>query len=381
MIILYIKRDEFTMTVKDAIKKMKLILFLPLGVIISYMASKSPAIVENFYSNGFYTWIAQGISRITGIFPFSAGEILFILLIIFFIYRLIFIALTIIKEPSRGKYIFLNFILNTTIFISIIYFAFIMLWGLNYHRFTFSKLSDLNIKPASINELAFLCDNLIQRGNKLREKVEENSLGVMKLSYSHSEFFKRASKGYEEISNTYPELKGQYGIPKGIFLSKALSISGISGIYSPLTFEANVNTEIPDSMLPSTTCHEIAHQRGFAREDEANFISYLACIQHPDVEFQYSGTLLALIHAMNALNRHDKGRFIDLHGKYSEGVLRDLKFIRKFWKSYEGPIERASSKLNNAYLKSNYQKDGIYSYGRMVDLLIAEYREKMVKGK
>jgi hypothetical protein len=120
----------------------------------------------------------------------------------------------------------------------------------------------------------------------------------------------------------------------------------------------------------------MAHQRGFAREDEANFIGYLVCKAHKDVDFQYSGYLLATIYSMNALYKYDIDSYNELTAKYNEGVRRDLQNNSEFWKQFEGPIEEMQEKINDSYLKSNKQADGIYSYGRMVDLLLAEYRSK-----
>lgn len=367
------------MEIKRLYKKLSLLLFLPLAILISYFASKSPYIVEEFYSNNIYRFIGQTLSTLTGVFPFSVGELLFVSVIIFFISLIVASIIKIVKKSEKGLFIFLNLLLNIIIFISIGYFSFIMVWGLNYHRLPFSEISKLDARPSSTNELVKVCERLIQQGNELRQNVPENSSGVTNLSDNKRDVFINASKGYEIASKTYSVLGGHYGRPKGVIMSKGLCVSGISGIYFPFTSEANVNTEIPDFMLPSTTAHEMAHQRGFAREDEANFISYITCNLHPDVQFQYSGTLLALIHSMNALYKYDKEKYIELRKTYSPGIVKDLKYLSEFWDSYEGPVERTSSKLNNAYLKSNYQKDGIRSYGRMVDLLIAEYRSKIGK--
>lgn len=364
------------MEIKKTQKKLLLILFLPLAILISYIASKFPYAIERLYSNTLYRFISQSLSQFTGIFPFSVGELLLTTVVIFFFATIIITIIKLIRDSDKRIHLVLNFFLNTIIVISIIYFTFIMVWGLNYHRLPFAEISKLDTKPSSTDELVIVCNDLIDRVNRMREDVQEDSLGVMKLKYDNNEVFIKASQGYDAASNLYDELGGKYGRPKGLILSRGLSISGISGIYSPFTFEPNVNIEIPDCMIPSTICHEIAHQRGFAREDEANFISYLTCNLHPDIEFQYSGTLLALIHSMNTLYKHDKDEFIKLRKRYGDGVIRDLISVREFWESYEGPVERASNKLNNAYLKSNYQKDGIQSYGRMVDLLIAEYRSK-----
>lgn len=364
------------MEMKSLLKKLYLILFLPLAILISYIASKSPSIVEKLYSNTIYRFLGQTLSNITGVFSFSVGELLFVSIIIFFISLIIISIIKAVKNSKKAIYIFANLLLNMIIFISIAYFSFIIVWGLNYHRLPFSQIAMLDTKPTSISELVNLCEDLIERGNALRENVKVDSSGVTRLSLSQEDVFINAFKGYEKASKIYTELGGSYGRPKGVLLSRGLSISGISGIYFPFTSEANVNTDIPGFMLPCTTAHEMAHQRGFAREDEANFISYLTCNSHPNVDFQYSGTLLAIIHSMNTLYKYDKEKYIELRQTYSEGILRDLKFLSKFWEAYEGPVERASSKLNNAYLKSNYQEDGIYSYGRMVDLLLAEYRSK-----
>jgi hypothetical protein len=240
----------------------------------------------------------------------------------------------------------------------------------------FSKIIGLNIRPASTKELEKLCDNLIRRANILRDLVNEDHKGVMKIEGGYSTVFDRAYLGYKNVSQIFPELGGIYGKPKAVLLSRAMSYAGISGIYFPFTFEANVNIEIPDSMLPATTSHEMAHQRGIAREDEANYIAYITCNMHPDPDFKYSGTLLALIHSMNALFKTDRNKYYALKSKFSEGVDRDLAYINKFWQSYEGPIEDASTSLNNTYLKANDQEAGVHSYGRMVDLLIAKYRLK-----
>ncbi len=121
----------------------------------------------------------------------------------------------------------------------------------------------------------------------------------------------------------------------------------------------------------------MAHQRGFAREDEANYIAYLTSTYHPHKDFQYSGTLLALIHSMNAMYRYDKEKHSKLKSEYGAGLTRDLINMNNYWKKFEGSIERASTKMNDMYLKSNMQQDGVHSYGRMVDLLLAEQRSKV----
>ncbi len=160
---------------------------------------------------------------------------------------------------------------------------------------------------------------------------------------------------------------------KVVVLSNGMSHLGIWGVYVPFTAEANVNINAPHAVIPSTTLHEMAHQRGFAREDEANYIAYLTATMHPDPDFQYSGTLMALRYTMSALFRADNDRFNELITTYSDGLRRDLDYIASFNQSNRSIISRISTEINNLYLKANAQQDGVKSYGRMIDLLMAKY--------
>jgi hypothetical protein len=269
----------------------------------------------------------------------------------------------------------LIYVTNILVILSIVFFTFIGIWGLNYYRMPFSSIAGLEVKPASVEELENLCKTLIERANTLRASVSVNSEGNVDIPGSSRDILQNCYKGYAAIASKYPQLAGKYGDPKPVFLSELMNYTGICGIYFPFTAEANVNVAIPESTLPSTASHEMAHQRGFSREDEANYIAYLACANHPDVAYRYSGVLLALIHSMNALHGSDEALASVLSESYGKGVRKDLVELREFWKRYEGPIEEATDKMNDTYLKANNQKDGVRSYGRMVDLLIAEHKQ------
>ena len=86
----------------------------------------------------------------------------------------------------------------------------------------------------------------------------------------------------------------------------------LCGVYSPFTVEANYNGDMPDYNVPHTLCHELSHLKGFMREDEANFIGYLACISSENEAFRYSGYLTGWVYAGNALARVDRKRYIEL---------------------------------------------------------------------
>lgn len=356
-------------------KKMLLILLLPMGMLLTFFASKNPLIIEKYYSSGLYRLFSQSFSFATGLLPFSLGEILFIVLILYVLSWLTRKIISIVKYPNELKKNLLKAVQDIAIFCSVLYFIFVIMWGLNYHRLPFATITDLSTQKSSVIELSDLCESLVIKANGIRENISENSDGVMEISMGKKDLYRRTNKGYEKLSEIYPQFKGSYGVPKRVFLSKVMSYMGISGIFSPFTYEANINDNIPDSLIPVTVCHEVAHQYGFSREDEANFIAYMTCMVHPDIDFQYSGTLLALIYTMNELYDYDYEKYLEVSDKYSEGLKRDLIAIDRYWQRYEGTVSKASSKLNDTYLKANSQGDGVASYGRMVDLLLAYHKK------
>lgn len=357
-------------------KQLFLISLLPLGIILTQISRIFPNFIEKFYSSLFYKIIANILSAITGFLPFSVAELIivsFATLLLWYISKTI---LDLYKSKNKKLNIIKNFVLNILATSGLIYFSFQLLWGFNYQRLPLNKLFELNVRKSSTNELAQLCARLVNSSSTLRKKINENQYGVMELPYNKKYILKTAHLGYDSASLQYTTLKGNYGRPKAILLSTPMCYTGITGFYFPFTNEANVNMIEPDSFLPFTTTHEMAHQRGFAKEDEANYIAYIACINHPDINFQYSGTLAALSYSFNALQKSDAETYKKSISTCSTGVLNDLKYNHDFWTQYSGPIEKMGNKINDTYLKSQNQQSGTNSYGAMVDLLLAEYREK-----
>jgi hypothetical protein len=171
------------------------------------------------------------------------------------------------------------------------------------------------------------------------------------------------------------------GRPKPVLASKLMSYCGITGVFFPMTGEANVNMDILDAEAPFTMCHELAHQLGYAREDEANFIAWLACDASPYADFRYSGNLMALLHLMNRLYEADSGRHGAVWGACPAGVARDLAEMGAYWEKHEGAASEASTRINDAFLKINRQQEGVASYGRMADLMLGYLRQRVALGE
>ncbi|MCX7772303.1 MAG: DUF3810 domain-containing protein [Clostridia bacterium] len=351
------------------------ILLIPVTLLIRWLVSLSPTGTEKYFSRGIYKYIMQPVSQLTGLFPFSLAEIVLLFLAIYLPLRLILLIVKAIRQKKIS--VFVPFLANIVMIGSLWYFIQNTVWNLNYERLSFAQNAGIKTQPSSVSQLEGLCALLINQTNNLRKEVTEDKNGVMTVPGRFSSISKRSLEGYIVLEKQYTFLGGRYGHPKPVLFSRFMSHTNIIGIYACLSGEANIDTDIPDMELASTTLHEMAHQRGFAREDEANYISYLACMAHPDPDFKYSGSVMALQYSMNALYSADKNRYFKLAKTYSEAYLRDLKAEQAYWKQFQGATKKIADKMNDTYLKLNGETDGVQSYGRMVDLLLAQYHDRL----
>lgn len=262
--------------------------------------------------------------------------------------------------------------------LGLVFFLFMLGSGGNYYRDTYAELSGLPVEPSSVEELSGLYETLTVQANTLREKLEscEDADGVFALPCDRDSLGMAASAAMEQLGSQEPYLRGSYPRPKAVLWSRQMSRFGITGVYFPFTVEANVNVDVAAYSLGAAMCHELSHVAGFMREDEANYLAYRACVRSGSDILAYSGTVLALIYTGNALYRADAECYSRIRSTFCAGLNRDLAADSAYWQQYEGTLaSEVGEAVNDAYLKANHQSDGVRSYGAMVDLLLAEYRQ------
>ena len=142
---------------------------------------------------------------------------------------------------------------------------------------------------------------------------------------------------------------------------------------NPLTLEAQINTNTPKLYLPTTICHEIAHQIGYSAEDEANFIGIMAAISSQNKFISYSGNIQALRYLLNEIYVIDKLKFDALIIEINEGVIKDIEIADNQLKKFKNPFEPYFKGFYDMFLKANNQKQGIRSYNMVVKLLVNYY--------
>lgn len=366
-------------------KRTFFLLLTPLSLLILWLVQINTDIAEYVFARGIYKLLSQGISFITGMIPLSVMEYEIILLPFVVIGVVIYFCCKLIrglykKQKNTGYQATLG-LLNAACAASILIFTYVLLCGVNYHRYSFGEISGLTVKDSSVEELYQLNIKLATEASELRENLQQagevlDDNGNVSVNLSDWKgMAHKAEKAFTKASETYSVLGGSYHSLKTVHFSELMSRMEITGIFWPFTMEANVNIDVPDYSIPATMCHELAHLRGFMREDEANFIAYLVCKQAEEPIFQYSGIMLALSYASNQLYKQDRDLYYQVQSLFSEGLLADLREDYYYWAKFKDTtISAVSSAMNDTYLKANKQSDGVKSYGRMVDLLLAEYR-------
>ena len=349
----------------------KRLLFPAAALGLHLAAATHPDVVEAWYSRAIFPRVAASIALLTKSLPFAAAEPLLIGALLA-LGALGVRRLRLLRGPWRARLSEAGARLAAVA--GLVYLLFLLLWGLNYQRLTFARSSGLDVRPSTARELADVACILTARADALRVGLPEDTAGVLRLTAGARDALARTPLGFAAARDRFTFLGTTGARPKPAFLSPLLSLLAISGIYSPFTAEPLVNAEVPDPDLPFCAAHEMAHAVGFAREDEANYLGSLACRLHPDADFRYSGTLAASASALEALARVDRDEARRLHDARSAAVKRDLEALTAWALRHEGPVAEASRRVNDAYLRSQGTRDGLASYGRFVDLLIAEHR-------
>ncbi|SHO53903.1 DUF3810 domain-containing protein [Anaerocolumna xylanovorans] len=365
-------------------RRVFLLLLAPVAFFFLRLAKINPDFAELIYARKIYKGVSHALSFLSDKLPFSLMEIEIKLLPFLVILGLVYFIYQIVSRKKKGRtagYIITLSLINIVCIASVLFFFYVSMAGINYHRYSFAKISGYDIEKSSAEDLYNMTLDLSERAAKVRTLIEQGGGeftkdGSVSIDKSNWEDLVNAEVvAYAKTGEEYPELKGDYKSVKAVASSKVMSAMEITGIFWPFTMEANVNTDVVDYSIPATMCHEMAHLRGFMREDEANFIAYLVCSNSDNLVLQYSGLMLALTYAGNQLYNQSPEYYEKVRATYTTEMAADLRADYYYWVQFEDTvISTASNTVNDSYLKANSQSDGVKSYGRMVDLLLAEYK-------
>lgn len=342
--------------------------FLVVQILVLQIIPFFPEFTEQMYSNGLYPMISRFSRIILGKIPFSVGDCIYFIVIIA-------VLIWFWNKRKSWKLEWKNNMLTVLSFVSVFYFLFHLLWGFNYYRQPLFEKMKIERDYTDADLLVFT-KKLIAKTNAIQSQITKNDSLKVIFPYSQEQVFEMNLNGYKNLSKDYSYFSYQNLSAKKSIISLPLTYMGFGGYLNPFTNEAQVNYLMPMYNSPTTSCHEMAHQMGYASESECNFIGFMASVKNDDLYFQYSGYSFALRYCLGNWQARDEKIFGQLLKTIHPGILKNYQESEDFWKQYETPIETGFHAFYDNFLKLNQQKDGMEGYSKFVNLMVNYYKEK-----
>jgi hypothetical protein len=333
-------------------------------------ASYFPLWIEKNYSRGLYPRISWFYRSLFGWLPVSLGDLLYaatgFLLLIKLVQFVKILARRRFKQESLS-----GSLKNFFFFAISIYVYFNLSWGLNYNRPGIAYQLGLSPHNDNANELKLVTSLLVKKVNESRKMVGNDK----NLLHSYRKVFGQAQLAYNNASVAFPFLQYRTVSIKRSLYGKMGNFLGFLGYYNPFTGEAQVNLTQPRFLVPFVSCHEIAHQLGYASESEANFVGYLAAANSDNAIFHYSAYFDLFNYANQELYLQDSIAAMNNYKLLDPLVKKDEQELRDYWRKSDNIIEPLIKIFYDHYLKANQQTKGMKSYNEVVGWLIAYYKK------
>ena len=340
---------------------------IPVVLVITIKTfSYFPDWVENIYSLQLYPFISRIQRQLFGWATISIGDLIYGLFIIYLLSLLGSTLLIVVTNNFSWKNFRTNS-LNSIKTLLWLYIIFNVLWGLNYERRGIA--AQLHLKKANYTneELKNLLCDVTEQLNLTRNKLGDSNY----VYPTEKEIITMSYNAYQNIKIQYPFLLYNNQSVKPSLLTSIVSYAGYSGYYNPFSGEAQVNTDLPKFYMPFVTCHEMAHQLGYASESEASFVGYLAAIHSSKPLFRYSALFELFLVANSELLQRDFWSGILNLKSLNPSVKKDRRIFREFILGRQNNVEPIIKNVYDQYLKANQQKSGINSYNELVGWVMA----------
>ena len=316
------------------------------------------------------------LAQWTSIVDYPVWQLLAVVLIVLVLTSLVLVVLL-----KRSLIQWLGWVLAVC---SGIFMLHTMVWGLSYHAGDLAEDLRLDTGSYNLEELTEATEYYRDKAMELAALVKRDEQGNVDFA-DFEELAKAAGEGFRILTyeKHYPVFAGSRLPVKRLGWADMYTSMGITGVTFGLTGEAAVNPQIPDVTLPFTMVHEMAHRMCIAKERDANFTGFLACSVHPDPEFQYSGYFMAYRYCYNALAGVNHPSAAAAAARVKSGVSRqlqqDMDYYSHFFSSNKNDLATDfADTVNDTYLKTSGEENGIHSYAQVCDLLVSWHIQTVV---
>ena len=348
------------------------VLYILGGVsLILYVLFRVSVPFADFFNGTVGAAVRRLLAYLTAWLPLSLAELL-LLSIPLLLVLLVVVAYRHYCDSRRSMLVYLGIIFSIAVTVGIL---FVWSFAAGYFGTPLANKLDLEREKVSREELASTAEILVRELNALSTELTADESGSSVMPYSYAEMNRKLLSAYDRVHERYAFIDTFYSRVKPVMLSEPMSYTHITGVYTFFTGEANINVHFPDYTIPFTAAHELAHQRGIAREDEANFVAFLVCLESDDPYIRYSGYLNVYEYVASALYSADRELYRKSAASLSDEVKQERAAYREFFERYrENVAASVSQSVNNGYLTSQGAPEGTRSYNLVVDLAVAYYR-------
>ena len=331
----------------------------------------------NGFVSRFSTPIRRAVGRLCYRVDFSMAEMLCVLLVLAAIAYLLW-SIAAVARTGKGGRLHRSYtaLLGAVCGGLTLGAVFCWFWGADYYTDTFQEQSGIYAQPVAAEDLLRVTLHFARQAVRTADSVERDENGV--FAVPREEILADSPHAYDALEEQFPFLAFDDLGVKPIRLSRIMSAMDFTGVYCPYTGESNVNMDSPACMLPATAAHEMAHQRGYASEQECNFLGILAATTSGMDAYAYSGWLMGYIYLGNALYRVAPETYWVIRDQLPAAVEADLAANTAYWDQFrDTAVQKASNKVYDGMLKAYGDERGIQSYGTVVDLLVVYYQDKI----
>ena len=321
----------------------------------------------DFFNRYIASLIRAAFAYITSVLPFSLAEAIIIMAVPISLIYLLYCAVSASKKGKLPRHIF-----SLVGVICLLLGLFTVTFSIAYDCTPMEKKADLDTETLTANDIYDACIIMIDEMNSLEPLIVRNEKGAVVMPYSFSEMSLRLNRSYAKLCGKYDFISPLYVAPKRIALSKPLTYTGLAGIYTFFTGEANVNVNFSDYAVTFSAAHEMAHQRGIAPEDEANFMAFLVCYTSDDPYLKYCALAEGANYLSNTLYETDMELFNEAAAYFSDEALGEYTaYVENYAPYANSSAGEITDDINDVYLKSQGQKEGVKSYSLVTTLATA----------
>ena len=332
-------------------------LLISLFVGISLLLSANFAGFADAVNSSVCRLFRGAISRISALLPFSLTELLLILspIILVLVFRL-----ALRSTASRTSRI--RFAVSAAAILSLFFSAYALTLGFSYRASPIAEKMSLTLSDGhSQSELEAALSVLAKRVGREAEEVGD---------FDYQNATSAIMDSYLDFYEEYPIIDSYTPPPKRLLFSELPSRLGVLGLYFPYTAEVNINTRQPSYMISFSIAHELAHAKGIAKEDEANFLAFVICSTSSDPFVRYSGYLSAFEIVASALYRCDADAYFSILKSLPERAIFDLRSSSDFLSLSNNSFADAVGTANDAHLKASGTA-GAVSYNLALELIVS----------